>query len=80
VVNPDLFGGLSQSEIARLLGTQKMNISRHAAEFSRRFGVRNRGQSHAWNLRVGKAPEAQVLPAEANTDPCVEEDAMEGAP
>lgn len=50
VVKPDLFHGMSQTELAELIGAKnKMEISRHAAEFSRVFAVRNRGQSHGWN-------------------------------
>ena len=67
VVRPDLFHGMSQTELAELIGAKnKMEISRHAAEFSRMFSVRNRGQSHGWNyskqLPQHHAPKAKKAP------------------
>lgn len=60
VVNPNLFGGMSLSELAEVLGTHKMNLSRHASDFSRLFHVRNRGQSHGWNFSATEP--AKVAP------------------
>jgi hypothetical protein len=53
VIRPDFFDGLSQAEIAELLGCKnRMDISRHASEFSKLFAIRNRGQSHGWNFQA----------------------------
>ncbi len=50
VLDPGIFGGLSQTKLAAVFGGHKMSLSRHASEFSRLFGVRGRGQAHGWNF------------------------------
>ena len=54
VVRPDLLDSVSQCELGRKLGhVHKMELSKHCAEFSRVFPVKNRAQSH------GHAPAAR---------------------
>lgn len=56
VLNPAYFDGLSLTKVAALIGAHKATLSPHAAQASREFGIRNRGQSHAWNLRMDRKP------------------------
>lgn len=46
VLRPDLFGGVSLTKLAEALGVNKMTLSQHSSDFSSKFGIRNRGQSH----------------------------------
>ena len=65
VIDPDLFGGLSQTEIAAIIGCHKMNLSKSAAEFSRKFKIRNRGQRHGWNYNeevISRAAKFEAAP------------------
>ena len=79
VVKPALFGGASQTQIAALIGaSNKMTISPHAAEFSRLFNVRNRGQSHGWN-RSKEAPQSKRKAAAPTTLQPIDHDAPEDA-
>lgn len=41
----------SLSEIARRLKCNKVALSLHSADAHRKFGIRNRGQSHGWNFK-----------------------------
>jgi hypothetical protein len=59
VTNPWLFDGKSISELAAELGMSKQLMSRCSAAASRKFGIENRGQAHAWNRglkRQGSVP------------------------
>jgi hypothetical protein len=51
VINPSLFGGISLTALAKKVGLSTKNLSVFAAEVSRTFGIRNRGQAHAWNYK-----------------------------
>jgi hypothetical protein len=46
VTTPDALGGISAAEVGRRLGVNREAISKHTSEFSRRFGVVSRAQSH----------------------------------
>lgn len=51
-LRPDLIeGSPSLSTIAKELGCHKVSLSIHSAAASRRFGIRNRAQSHGWNFK-----------------------------
>jgi hypothetical protein len=58
VLNPDYFEGQSLTKIAALIGLHKASLSPHAADASRNFDIRNRGQAHAWNFKKGKGKRA----------------------
>ena len=65
VLKPDLFDSVSQAELGRQLGkTHQVGISKHAAEFTRLFNVRNRGQSHAWNATIDPRTSTKPLTQE----------------
>lgn len=51
VLNPGCFreGPISAAELSRQIGNNRVVISDHASEFTRRFGLRNRFQSHGRN-------------------------------
>ena len=51
LVMPELLGGRSVSAIAQDLGCTKAALSAYVARASRAFGIRCRGQCHAWNFR-----------------------------
>jgi len=59
-------GSPSLSKIAKRLGTHKSTLSAHAAEASRTFGVRNRGQSHGWNFKKQKTMTTNINNLAAN--------------
>ncbi len=50
VLSPALFeGSPSLTRLAKQMGIHKVILSRHAAAFSKRFGIRNRAQrAHDW--------------------------------
>ena len=51
-INPDYFDGApSISELARQLKVTRATLSTYAANASRKFDTRNRGQSHGWNYK-----------------------------
>jgi len=52
-LNPYYFEGVSVTALANRLGLHKAILSAQAAEARRKFGIKNRGQAHAWNF--GKA-------------------------
>jgi len=52
-LNPDYFDGVSLTALANRLGLHKAILSAQAAEARRKFGIKNRGQTHGWNF--GKA-------------------------
>ncbi|HEY3857368.1 MAG TPA: hypothetical protein VGO67_23530 [Verrucomicrobiae bacterium] len=55
VVNPNLFQGISATKLARKIGIKApYHFQKLTGEVSRHFGIRNRGQRHAWNLGVRK--------------------------
>lgn len=64
VVRPDLIEGTpSLATLARELGETRAGLSWHAADFSRAFGVINRGQVHGWNrkgIRPGALPQSSA--------------------
>jgi hypothetical protein len=49
VMNPELFEGKSITAVASALGLSKQILSKASSEASRKFGIENRGQAHAWN-------------------------------
>ena len=51
-LNPGRFRGVSLRELAGRLGVSVQAISRHASDTTRTFGVRNGGDSHAWNRKA----------------------------
>lgn len=53
VLRPDYFGGegVSAAEVCRQFDLPKNRFSEHCAEFTRRYGVRNRAQAHGWNRK-----------------------------
>lgn len=55
VLNPSRFDGESVTKIASRLGLSKATLSCETAAASKRFGIRNRGQAHGWNLGLCKA-------------------------
>ena len=58
VVNPSLLGNAPAHMVAKSFGISFQKFSTHAAEFSRRFGIRNQFQSHdAKNKRTAPKPE-----------------------
>lgn len=57
-VRPDLLGGQSLTQVAKAAGISPDVMHRTSADFSRTFGYRNHGQSHAWNFK-----RSQVAPA-----------------
>ena len=53
VMDPNRFGDdPSMSKVAKLLGVHKAILSELTAEFSRKFGLRNRHQKHGWNWKT----------------------------
>jgi len=53
VLNPDLFAGSpSLTTLAKKLGCTPGSLASVSGATTRRFGIRNRGQSHAWNRRA----------------------------
>jgi hypothetical protein len=54
-LNPGYFeGSPSLTEVAHMMGLNKVTLSEHTAEVRRVFGVRNRAQSHGWNFKAQK--------------------------
>jgi hypothetical protein len=49
VMNPELFEGKSITAVANALGVSKQVLSRDSSTVSKKFGIENRGQAHAWN-------------------------------
>ncbi|HWN96166.1 MAG TPA: hypothetical protein VNT99_14115 [Methylomirabilota bacterium] len=71
VLKPEMFNGLSQTQVAALIGQHKMAISKSASDFSRVFGIRNRGQMHGHNFKVSATstnPLPDVSPVAPSTD------------
>ena len=58
VMRPELFDGQSLTAISTSLGLHKVAMSIHSADFSKRFRVRNRGQSHGWQVNQRKPAES----------------------
>lgn len=59
VVDPGLFEGASLSTLAKSLGYRSsMAISPETADFSRRFGIKNKFQAHAPDKEVYEKPTA----------------------
>jgi hypothetical protein len=56
VIAPSEFGGRSLRRIARDSELDLNHLKRATAAFSRQFGIRSHGQSHAWNYRPAKTP------------------------
>jgi hypothetical protein len=46
VMNPELVGGCAGHMVAKAYGISYQKFSRHAADFSRTFGIQNRYQAH----------------------------------
>lgn len=59
VTNPWFFDGKSISAIAAELGLPKQLMSRCAAAASRKFGIENRSQAHAWNRGLKRSANAR---------------------
>lgn len=52
VIRPDLIEGTpSLATLAKQLGETRAGLSWHAADFTRVFGLRNRGQAAGWNRK-----------------------------
>jgi hypothetical protein len=66
VISPDLFDGISLTELAMRLGYTKPVLSVITSAFSREFNVRNRGQSH------GIRKKALLRPNASDCDPIQE--------
>lgn len=80
VLKPELFGGASLTAVAKSLGFHVMYLSPHAAEFTRKFGIRNRAQSHAWQLnQPAKESPTNTLPDDSLEPGDHEGDAEESA-
>jgi hypothetical protein len=59
IVRPDAVDGKSLNQVAKSVGLSPDVMHRASADFSRTFGIRNRGQiSRAWNFKAGKATPA----------------------
>ena len=55
VVRPDLIEGTpSLAQLAEQLGETRAGLSLYAADFTRTFGLANRGQVHGWNRKRGR--------------------------
>jgi hypothetical protein len=63
VVGPDALGNVSASALGRKVGIHKALMSETVCEFTRRFGVRNRYQSHG---RSGRH-ESKLVPIAGDT-------------
>ena len=60
-LNPGYFeGSPSLTEVAHMMGLNKVTLSDHAAGVRRVFGVRNRAQSHGWNFKPQKVVAQEV--------------------
>ena len=46
VINPEVFGNVAGHRVAKSFGISKRKFSECAAEFSRKFGVKNQFQAH----------------------------------
>jgi hypothetical protein len=46
VISPEVFGGVSANILSQSFKTSSSKFSRRTSEFSRRFGIKNRFQSH----------------------------------
>src|SRR5437879_4548850 len=52
VIDPERFGkDASLTHVGRSIGVHKAVMSELTAEFSKRFGVRNKHQQHGWNYK-----------------------------
>ena len=59
IVRPDAVDGKSLNQVAKSVGISPDVMHRASADFSRTFGIRNRGQlARAWNFKAGKAKSA----------------------
>lgn len=57
VIAPAEFGGRSLRRIAKDSSLDLNHLKRASAAFSRQFGIRNHGQSHAWNYKPRQGAE-----------------------
>ena len=57
-INPDYFNGLSLTRLAELLGCSTQTLSKHSADWHRKYGIGNRGQSHGHNFKAAIAEAA----------------------
>lgn len=54
VLNPDVVGGVSITQLSRRLGFGRSILSGDSADARRQFGLKTRTADHAWNFRPGK--------------------------
>jgi hypothetical protein len=67
-LRPDFFDGSpSLTEIARRIDRNKVTLSVHSADAHRKFGIKNRGQSHGSNFKKTLAAQATTKKGKA---PC----------
>ena len=65
VINPGLIpGSPSLRRLERRLGIPQNMLSRYAADATREFGYRNRGQAHGWNRGQGQSHSRPQPPKE----------------